>query len=78
MTSDSYAMDAGFTLVTRSKARLSKKTNGGYHSDEVFCLFNTAICRYSNETYCLFHFKGTFCPLNLLGRGCSRSILSNS
>ena len=25
MTSDGYAMDAGFTLVTRSKARLSKK-----------------------------------------------------
>ena len=25
MTSDSYAMDAGFTLVTRSRAKLSKK-----------------------------------------------------
>ena len=25
MTSDRYAMDAGFTLVTRSKAKLSKK-----------------------------------------------------
>ena len=25
MTTDSYAMDAGFTLVTRSKAKLSKK-----------------------------------------------------
>ena len=78
MTSDCYAMDAGFTLVTRSRAKLSKKTSGSYHSDEAFCLFNTAICRYSIETYCLFHFNRTFCPLNLLGRGCSRSIFSSS
>ena len=78
MTSDSYAMDASFTLVTRSRAKLSKKTSGGYHSDEAFYLFNTAMCRYSIDTYCLFHFKGIFSPLNLPERGCSRSIFSSS
>ena len=53
MTADSYAMGSGFTLVTRSRAKAATKKNGRLLLLEAFCLFNTAICRHSFETYCL-------------------------